>query len=525
MTKADVAGRPRRAMVLFTTIAAVGAIGSVVGASEAHAQQTPLIEYKNGPVLTSPKIYLLFWGNFTTAETGPAVTYVKTLADYLSNRASSPGMVPTIRQYGVFDVTVTGSQIDKTGSPSKTDAALQAEIQARQAAGGASVPPYDDQTLIVVVEKTAPGDCGGFHNTAGTNKYYAYVPYTQCFGFDAEGGFESLVSHEIIEGISDPDVSTGWSAPIPNGELADFDGTQFDGCQSDLHVSLADGRSVFVAHYVDNSTRSCQYWASAQTPMQLPLIGQQGHALNYVQCATEGGSCQARNKYVAFGANGKFRFLDPHFSGGASVPCNNATFGNDDPAPGVRKACYVANYFLDVPEGQATNVVGPSNPRNVAFGANGKFNFATKSGFFICDKATFGDPLPGVAKACYVSLPDYQLTAQEGGNLTGLDRTPVAFGANGNFVYQVASGSKACTNIAFGQDPMPNVSKSCYVVPTSLFPFLADEGNNNTIGAGTVLYGSGLNGYFIKANPRGTVSCSFATFGADPHVNWTKHCY
>jgi hypothetical protein len=29
-------------------------------------------------------------------------------------------------------------------------------------------------------------------------------------------------------------------------------------------VSLSDGRSLFVGHYVDNSTRGCQYWASPQ---------------------------------------------------------------------------------------------------------------------------------------------------------------------------------------------------------------------------------------------------------------------
>jgi hypothetical protein len=39
----------------------------------------------------------------------------------------------------------------------------------------------------------------------------------------------------------------------------------------------------------------------------------------------------------------------------------------------------------------------------------------------------------------------------------------VAYGADGDFVYRTVTGSTACTNDGFGRDPLPNVAKACYV--------------------------------------------------------------
>jgi hypothetical protein len=39
----------------------------------------------------------------------------------------------------------------------------------------------------------------------------------------------------------------------------------------------------------------------------------------------------------------------------------------------------------------------------------------------------------------------------------------VAYGADGDFVYRTFSGGVACTNAAFGTDPVPNVVKACYL--------------------------------------------------------------
>ena len=58
---------------------------------------------------------------------------------------------------------------------------------------------------------------------------------------------------------------------------------------------------------------------------------------------------------------------------------------------GVAKACYFANYEFKALENQGSTTV---EPRNIAYGANGSFYFATINGGFTCNNATFGDPAP-----------------------------------------------------------------------------------------------------------------------------------
>lgn len=248
------------------------------------------------------------------------------------------------------------------------------------------------------------------------------------------------------------------------------------------------------------------------------LIGSSGHALDYIACAQEYGTCVVGgNRYMAYGSAGHYFYRTAGFPSGNTVPCSNAFFGGD-PAPGLIKTCYVSNYAY-----QATEGASASASRNIAYGANGVFNFKAINGTYTCNNATFGDPIPGPTKACYTALPDYFVGAQEGGTLTSLSNTPIAYGANGNFLYRIASGSFGCNNSAFGSDPAPGISKSCYSLAV---PFIADEGASVNQGQTfTYWYGSGLNGLFITGALPGNGICSNANFGGDPHVGATKHCY
>jgi len=253
------------------------------------------------------------------------------------------------------------------------------------------------------------------------------------------------------------------------------------------------------------------------------LIGDPGHEVDYFQCATEGGTCTTTAaKYVAFGANGNFLFKTVGFDPDREVSafsCSRAFFGGD-PAPNVAKACYLSNY-TNV-GGEGASLTTGSSPRNIAFGANGKFNFATITGAYTCNSATFGDPIFNVVKACYAAVVDYQFSTNENGNMFGLNNTPVAFGANGRFAFIVASGTLPCTTTAFGSDPAQNVFKACYRLPK---PFVTDEGGSFTVNNGTFRYGSALNGNFLPRNITGTFSCSNTTFMGDPDFGHTKHCY
>ena len=46
--------------------------------------------------------------------------------------------------------------------------------------------------------------------------------------------------------------------------------------------------------------------------------------------------------------------------------------------------------------------------RMIQYGANGAFNFAVATNLVVCSNETFGDPAPGVGKACW-----YKATARE----------------------------------------------------------------------------------------------------------------
>ncbi len=63
------------------------------------------------------------------------------------------------------------------------------------------------------------------------------------------------------------------------------------------------------------------------------------------------------------------------------------------------------------------------------------------------------------------SLPGYQLCSLEGPDCLVDGNVQVAFGANGLFEFGNALGSVPCTNLAFGGDPDVNVLKACYAGP------------------------------------------------------------
>ncbi len=171
----------------------------------------------------------------------------------------------------------------------------------------------------------------------------------------------------------------------------------------------------------------------------------------------------------------------------------------------------LANYSLSVVENANDNRRG-----NIAYGVDGVFNFKEVSGKYTCNHGAFGDPVPGKVKSCLFALADYDHAGVEGTTFSaGSDQTPVAYGANGKFVFGLFVGSAPapCTNAAFGSDPAPGVVKSCYTLNRSR---VADEGQTYRVsGSANVRYGSGLNGNFI-ASAQASAPCTNANFGGDP---------
>ncbi len=141
---------------------------------------------------------------------------------------------------------------------------------------------------------------------------------------------------------------------------------------------------------------------------------------NWMLCANEGGTCTFSGTHqVRYGANGTYNYQ----TATGSISCTNAVFG--DPTPGVVKHCDVSSdtpTATATPTPTATSTPTPtstattwtkcadeggtctfSGTHQVRYGANGTYNYQTATNSIGCNNSVFGDPTPGVVKACYYS--------------------------------------------------------------------------------------------------------------------------
>jgi hypothetical protein len=165
--------------------------------------------------------------------------------------------------------------------------------------------------------------------------------------------------------------------------------------------------------------------------------------------------------------------------------------------------------------------------------AAGGYRYRTATNGIDCGIVAFGgDPTVGVLKSCYVAPTGgpsgYASCATEGGSCMVNGPATIAYGAAGSFTYRLlGNGVTACTNSAFGTDPIYGVVKGCYVAPTGGPPgwtSCADE--HATCAPGTprtVVYGA--RGAFYARWQTGPVSCDSANFGGDPIPGVVKACY
>jgi hypothetical protein len=167
----------------------------------------------------------------------------------------------------------------------------------------------------------------------------------------------------------------------------------------------------------------------------------------------------------------------------------------------------------------------------VAFGANGLFNYATENNGVACSNATFGDPINGAAKACYIeaAAPTTHVWIQcaaENAMCSFTGAMTVAFGANGAYKYATKTNGVACSTGVFG-DPIYGTAKACYLMaaPSSAARWNICAAENSTCSfTGTHEVAYGANGrYFYKSLSSGTV-CSNTVFG-DPASGVGKTCY
>lgn len=124
-------------------------------------------------------------------------------------------------------------------------------------------------------------------------------------------------------------------------------------------------------------------------------------------------------------------------------------------------------------------------PAEVVFGAQGRNTSRSFDRDAVpCNTRVFGDPAPGIPKACYIVMRDrgdsgggygdsgggygesgrggWAVCADEGEFCDFRGRRVVRFGARGQFTQDVFRNGVQCDNDSFG-DPAPGRQKRCYV--------------------------------------------------------------
>lgn len=181
-----------------------------------------------------------------------------------------------------------------------------------------------------------------------------------------------------------------------------------------------------------------------------------------VLCANEDGRCNfSGSRYVRYGAGDRFtvRLLTD------GTDCTNTVFG--DPTPNVRKACYLESAIF--PTRRCADEDGRCSfleTRIVFYGAGERYTARALSNGTACTNAVFGDPAPGVRKACYTEAGSPTrggaVCANEGGRCSFTGSRYVYYGAGDRYAVRLLSNGADCTNAVFG-DPTPGVRKVCYV--------------------------------------------------------------
>ena len=209
-----------------------------VGEGVAAAPATPpKLTYRGGPLLTSVKVFTVFWGaawqSQPLADTANKLNaffdaiLVSELIDQLAEYSVQGQQIGHGQRIGTLTVT--------TPTPHKvvTDSRIQHLIQQEIAKG--ALPAADAQTLYFVY--TPPGtaivqggsrSCQafcGYHNDVNGQLFYAAMPYPGCQGCTGTlaplDALTSTSSHELCEAITDPVPGQGWYDDA-NGEIGDI---------------------------------------------------------------------------------------------------------------------------------------------------------------------------------------------------------------------------------------------------------------------------------------------------------------
>jgi hypothetical protein len=204
----------------------------------AAAAAPPKLTYRKGPLISAVEVFTIFWGSgWKAAPQSAMIGELNQFFDFILTSA----LLDQLAEYNVAKYPIkhgkrTGTTTITSPAPgtSATDSAIQKMLQ-QQIAAKKGVPKATPNTLYFIyvqpgtrVVMGGSSSCQafcGYHNSIGSNIFYAVMPYPGCNGctgtlavFDA---LTSTSSHELCEAITDPIPGEGWYDDA-NGEVGDI---------------------------------------------------------------------------------------------------------------------------------------------------------------------------------------------------------------------------------------------------------------------------------------------------------------
>jgi hypothetical protein len=208
------------------------------------------LQFHGGPFLESFTVYPLYYGAWTAADIAAEQVYLEDLASYLSGNDAPASSQPTMKQYGVEQVTIAPAA---TSSPTAkpqvlTSTEVLAIVHANQKSG--KFPAYAANRLLMLLPAhgfsvTDCDGCGGYHGSESASSFFTVIPADQEL---------VVIAHELFEASADPGVNTfqGWdeavdqcdSAPnitLPFGQIPPpIDNTNGGHCSTTGYTSLGE---------------------------------------------------------------------------------------------------------------------------------------------------------------------------------------------------------------------------------------------------------------------------------------------
>jgi hypothetical protein len=210
----------------------LGRLRSELPVASARARLT----YHRGRLLTSVRVFTIFWGTTWGSAAGAATR--QSVNTFFQAVLVSP-LLDQLREYGVPGQSIghgsfIGTRLITARAPvgSVTDSVIRRQLKAWIAAR--TVPKNTKNTLYFIYldpgivsimggSKSCQNYCG-YHDAVG-RVCYAVMPYPACAG--CLGGMEALdaltgtSSHELCEAITDPVPGAGWYDDV-HGEIGDI---------------------------------------------------------------------------------------------------------------------------------------------------------------------------------------------------------------------------------------------------------------------------------------------------------------